>query len=265
MNNLQPIIQPQKTVWAKGQYSKIGSKLVYVSEQLCESIDVVAGAQVLDVASGHCNTALAAARRECIVTAVDNTEELLQQGQKRSESEGLYLNIVQGDAQNMAFEDGSYDYVLSTFGVQFTQDPQAAADELTRVCREGGKIGLTNWTPTGFAEELNKVLAEYMPASNFPSPYLWGTEKGLTEYFSASTKSMAIKNCTFKYRFPTVSDWFETFSTTYGPIMALYESLPESSRQDLATSVNKVVKEFNISSDSSLILPVNYVEVILTR
>lgn len=263
MNNLQPIIKPQKTIWAKGQYSKIGSKLVYVSEKLCESIDIMAGTQVLDVACGHCNTALAAARRECIVTAVDNTEELLEEGKKRCETEGLALNILQGDAQNMAFEDESYDYVLSTFGVQFTQDPHAAASELTRVCRTGGKIGLTSWSPTGFAHKLNKVLSEYMPASNFPSPYLWGTEEGLDKYFSASTQAITTDNCTFKYRFPTVKAWFETFSRTYGPIMSLYESLSETSRQELANSVNRVVDEFNISTDSSLILPVDYVEAIL--
>ena len=265
MNNLQPIIKPLKTIWAKGQYSKIGSKLVYVSEQLCESIDVIAGSQVLDVACGHCNTALAAARRECIVTAVDNTVELLEEGKKRCKTEGLAINLMQGDAQNMIFDDESYDYVLSTFGVQFTQNPQAAASELTRVCRAGGKIGLTNWTPTGFAQKLNKVLSDYMPASSFPSPYLWGTEEGLDEYFSALTKSISIENCTFKYRFPTVEAWFDTFSRTYGPIMSLYESLSDKSRQDLANSVNRVVGEFNISADSSLILPVDYIEVTLIR
>ena len=120
-----------------------------VGELLCRSVEIHAGELVLDVAAGNGNAAIAAARRGASVTASDFVEPLLKVAQARAELDGLQLATVVADAEELPFEDGSFDVVLSTFGAMFAPNQQRAADELLRVCRPGGRIGLANWVPMG--------------------------------------------------------------------------------------------------------------------
>src|SRR5215469_5288447 len=148
----------QQTTWASGNYAVIGATLQIVGESLCEAVDVEAGQRVLDVAAGNGNASLAAARRGCIVTATDYVQTLLDGARARAESDGVELDCREADAEALPFADGSFDAVLSTFGVMFTPDQEQAAAELVRVCRPGGKIGLANWTPDGFIGQLFKTI-----------------------------------------------------------------------------------------------------------
>lgn len=259
--------QPPQTIWGKGQYQRIGSKLVIVAEQLCENINLKAGTKVLDVATGHGNAALAAARRECIVSGVDNVGELMTLGRQRASSEGLTVDYQSGDMQNLPFEAQTFDFVLSTFGAQFATDPVAAAKELKRVCRSGGKIGLTCWSPSGFTSKYNEVLARWMPKPppSSVSPFIWGTAEGVERYLGDGINDLSLNKRTFTYRFAKVADWFDCFKSTYGPIMALAESLTADERHEMTIDVNAVVQQFNRSGDDSLMLPVDYLEVIAKR
>ena len=125
----------QQGTWSSGDYSVIGTTLQITGELLCESVDVVAGERVLDVAAGNGNAALAAARRGCYVTASDFVPELLAAAQGRAKAEGLAIEVYEADAESLLFDDGRFDVVLSTFGVMFTPDQGRAAAELRRVCR----------------------------------------------------------------------------------------------------------------------------------
>ena len=259
-------LQPQ-SIWDKGHYERVGSKLVIVAEQLCETSDLKGGSLVLDVAAGHGNAALAAARRECEVSAVDNVESLLSLGNQRAAIEGLPINFKQSDMHNLPFEQNSFDFVLSTFGVQFASDPLKAGSELMRVCRPGGKIALANWSATGFTEQYNAILAPWMPKqpSTIKSPFIWGTEQGVREYLGNGIESLHIYQREFRYRFAGVNDWFECFKTTYGPVKSLYESLSSSDRAELTAKVNEVVNRFNCAKDNSLVLPINYIEAVIVK
>ena len=150
------IKQRQQAVWSAGDYAMIGTTLQIVGERLCEAIDMHAGSSVLDVAAGNGNATLAAARRFADVTSTDYVGALLDQGKERAAAERFSVNFQEADAEALPFADSSFDVALSTFGVMFTPNQEQAASELVRVVRNGGKMGLANWTPDGFIGQLLK-------------------------------------------------------------------------------------------------------------
>ena len=153
----------QQGAWSSGDYAVVGTTLQIVGEDLCEALDLGAGSKVLDVAAGNGNATLAAARRWCKVTSTDYVPALLERGRERAAAERLTVEFREADAEALPFKDGTFDAVLSTFGVMFTPDQDKAAAELLRVCKRGGKIGLANWTPGGFIGQLFKTSASHVP------------------------------------------------------------------------------------------------------
>ena len=153
----------QQAAWSSGNYAVVGTTLQIVGEELCEALDLRAGSKVLDVAAGNGMVSLAAARRWCDVTSTDYVPALLECGQARASAEGLSIEFMEADAENLPFGNGGFDTVVSTFGVMFTPNQAQAASELLRVCKSGGKIGLANWTPEGFIGQVFKTLGKYLP------------------------------------------------------------------------------------------------------
>ncbi len=147
--DLEAVKQVQQRIWSQGDFAKIGVSAQIVAEELCEAVDVLPGERVLDVACGAGNGAIAAARRYTQAVGVDYVPALLERARERAAAEGYEIEFVEGDAEALPFEDGSFDAVLSTFGVMFAPNQQRAADELVRVCKPGGRIGMANWTPEG--------------------------------------------------------------------------------------------------------------------
>ncbi|MEZ5286883.1 MAG: class I SAM-dependent methyltransferase [Vicinamibacterales bacterium] len=166
----------QQATWASGDFAVIGTTLQIVGEQLCEAADVRSLERVLDVAAGNGNATLAAARRFADVTSTDYVPALLERGRARAEAEGLAVRFQTADAEALPFDDAAFDVVLSTFGVMFAPDHDAAAREMARVCRPGGRIAMANWTPDGFIGTLFPVVARYAPPpAGLRPPSLWGT------------------------------------------------------------------------------------------
>ena len=153
----------QQAAWSSGNYAIVGATLQIVGEELCEALDLKAGSKVLDVAAGNGMASLAAARRWCDVTSTDYVPALLERGQARAAAEGMQIEFREADAENLPFDDNSFDTVLSTFGVMFTPNQDRAAAELMRVCKPKGQIGLANWTPEGFIGQVFKTLGKYLP------------------------------------------------------------------------------------------------------
>ena len=153
----------QQAAWSTGNYAVVGTTLQIVGELLCEALDLRAGSRVLDVAAGNGNASLAAARRCCDVTSTDYVPSLLDAGKARAQAEGLTITFQEADAENLPFPYGSFDVVVSTFGVMFTANQEQAAAELVRVCRPGGRFGLANWTPGSFIGQLFKLIGQYVP------------------------------------------------------------------------------------------------------
>src|SRR5204863_3500271 len=192
-SGLAEIKSRQQKAWSSGNYAVVGTTLQIVGESLCEAIDLRSGARVLDVAAGNGNATLAAARRSAEVTSTDYVPALLESGRSRAAAEGASVHFQEADAENLPFPDGSFDVVLSTFGVMFTPDQEKAASELARVCKTGGKIGLANWTPEGFIGQLFKIIGKYVPPTpTLKSPALWGTRARLEELFPGAAVTQAM-------------------------------------------------------------------------
>jgi SAM-dependent methyltransferase len=236
-----------------------------VGESLCEAVDVSAGWRVLDVAAGNGNASLAAARRGCDVTATDFVEELLAQARRRADAEGLPLATRVADAEDLPFDDAAFDGVLSTFGVMFTPNPARAAAELLRVCRPGGRIGLANWTPDGFVGHMFRIVGRYVPPpAGVPSPLAWGTETRLGELLGSGA-DLAVGRRHFTFRFRSAAEFFETFTTCYGPLVQAWADLDAAGQRSLRDELVSLADDANRDRRGALTVPSEYLEVVATR
>jgi ubiquinone/menaquinone biosynthesis C-methylase UbiE len=264
--DLKAIKARQQGAWSSGDYAVVGTTLQIVGEDLCEALDIRPGQKVLDVAAGNGNVALAAARRWCDVTATDYVPALLERARERAGAERLPMAFREADAEALPFQDGSFDVVVSTFGVMFTPDQERAAAELIRVCRRGGKIGLANWTPEGFIGQLFKTIGKHVaPPPGARSPALWGTRTRIAELFephAASIKS-AQRNFVFRYRSP--EHWLEVFGTYYGPVLKTFAALEPAQQAALQRDLIALVGQFNRAMDGSMVVPSEYLEIVITR
>ena len=256
----------QQAAWSTGNYAVVGTTLQIVGEQLCESLDLRSGARVLDVAAGNGNATLAAARRWCEVTSTDYVPALLDAGRLRAQAEGHSVLFQEADAEKLPFADASFDAVLSTFGVMFTPNQDQAAAELLRVCRPGGKIGLANWTPDSFIGQLFKTIGKYIPpAPGVKSPALWGTQARLDELFGAGARSIQAHSRDFVFRYRSPEHWIEVFRTYYGPMNKTFAALEGERQAAFHQEVMALMAARNRSGDATLVLPSEYLEVVIER
>jgi ubiquinone/menaquinone biosynthesis C-methylase UbiE len=256
----------QQGAWSSGDYAIVGSTLQIVGETLCEALDVRSGQRVLDVAAGNGNASLAAARRWCDVVSTDYVPSLLERGRQRANADGLAMEFREADAEALPFPDQSFDVVLSTFGVMFTADHDRAAAELVRVCKRGGRIGLANWTPDGFIGQLFRTIGKHVPPPpGAKSPALWGTRARLAEMFSADAASIksAERNFVFRYRSP--EHWLTVFKTYYGPTLKAFAALKAPEQTALERDLLSLIDQFNRSGDGSMVVPSEYLEIVITR
>lgn len=264
--DLQAIKVRQKGAWSSGDYAVVGTTLQIVGEQLCEAVDLRAGQKVLDVAAGNGNASLAAARRWCDVTATDYVWALLERARERAGAERLAIEFREADAEALPFADGSFDIVLSTFGVMFTPDQERAAGELLRVCKHGGRIGLANWTPDGFIGQLFKAIGRHVsPPPGAKSPALWGTPTRLEELFMPHAASIESTQRRFVFRYRSPQHWLDVFRTYYGPVLKAFAALDPAAQLALERELIALIDRFNRSGDDSMVVPSEYLEAVITR
>lgn len=245
-------------LWSQGDYTCVGTRIFAVAEELCEVAGVHGAMDVLDVAAGHGNVALCAARREAVVTAVDIVPELLAAAQRRLAADGLTADLRVGNAEALDQADADFDRVLSCVGVQFAADQAAVARELVRVCRPGGKIGLACWTPHDLWSELPKILAGYNPPPpGAPSPMTWGTEEGLRSLFGDDAV-LETHDRVFRYRCATAQSYVDMMLSTYPPFVALRRQLSADRARDLGNQLLDLAERWNETDDGSLVLPLTY-------
>lgn len=264
VTDFSAVKQKQQAAWSAGDYAVIGTTLQIVGEMLCEALDLRAGERVLDVAAGNGNATLAAARRWCDVVSTDYVGALLERGKARASAEGLAVRFEEADAENLPYADASFDVVLSTFGVMFTPNQERAASELARVCRSGGRIGLANWTPAGFIGELFKLIGRYIPPpTGVKSPSLWGTEERLRELFDANVGTLQAVRQNFVFRYRSPQHWLDTFRTYYGPVQKVFNAVGAAQQEALAADLIRLVQRFNRATDGAMVLPSEYLEVVI--
>ena len=258
------IKQRQQATWAAGDYAVVGTTLQIVGERLCEAVDLRAGERVLDVAAGNGNATLAAARRFADVTSTDYVPALLDRARERAAAERLPVSFQQADAEALPFADDSFDVALSTFGVMFTPNQEKAAAEMARVVRKGGRIGLANWTPEGFIGQLFKAIGKHVPPpAGVRSPALWGTEARLAELFPGHAVKATPQVFNFRYRSP--AHWLEVFKTYYGPTNRAFAALDAEKGAALEADIMALLARMNRGGEEALIVPSEYLEVVVTK
>ena len=256
----------QQAAWSSGNYAIVGATLQIVGEELCEAMDLRSGSKVLDVAAGNGMASLAAARRWCDVTSTDYVPALLEHGRARAAAEGMRIAFEEADAENLPFDDNSFDTVLSTFGVMFTPNQDRAAAELMRVCRPKGQIGLANWTPEGFIGQVFKTLGKYLPPpAGARSPALWGTRARLTEMFDAGARSIRAESRLFNFRYRSAEHFLEVFKTFYGPVLKAFAALDPAKQEELHNDLHALIVRMNKSGDSTMVVPSEYLEVVISK
>ncbi|WP_317930141.1 methyltransferase domain-containing protein [Halioxenophilus sp. WMMB6] len=264
--DLEAIKAKQQATWGSGDYAVIGTTLQIVGEQLCETANLVSGSTVLDVAAGNGNATLAAARRFCQVTSTDYVGTLLERGSQRAEAERLKIDFQVADAENLPFDNDSYDAVISTYGVMFTPNQAQAAAEMVRVCRPGGTIALANWTPEGFIGQVFKCIGKHVPpAAGLNPPSRWGTEAGIEQLFGNAVDVVAFKRRDFNFRYCSAEHFLDIFRRYYGPIHKAFAALDEAGARALEADFKALLAEGNTATDGSLVVPSEYVEVVLRK
>jgi SAM-dependent methyltransferase len=264
--DLSAIKGRQQMAWSSGDYGKVGVTLVLMAELLAEAANLESGQKVLDIASGNGNASLAAARRFGDVTAIDYVPMLLEEGRQRAEAEGLTVDFREGDAEELPFEDASFDVVISTLGVMFAPDQQKAADELLRVLKPGGTVALASWVPDGYIGELFKTIGKYVPPPpGLKPPFRWGTEEGLDELLNSGIGSLQTRRRTHVWRFPSARHHVGYMREYYGPLSKAFGALDEEGQKSLERDLISLADRYDRSDDGAAVLHADYLEVVATR
>jgi SAM-dependent methyltransferase len=243
-----------RAMWASGDYpSMVETFLLPLGPRLVEAAGIEAGMRVLDVASGTGNAAIPAAQRGAEVVASDLTPELFEAGRARAAAEGVELEWAEADAEDLPFEDASFDAVISSIGVMFAPQHQAAADELVRVCRPGGTIGLLSWTPEGMLGALFRTMGPFMPAPppGAQPPPLWGSEEHLRELFGERVEFGTLERELLEIdAFERPTDYGEHFKQRYGPTIAARANAEKEGRaEEFDRALDEFCDEWNKGDD----------------
>lgn len=256
----------QHAAWSSGDYAIIGITLQIVGEQLAEAMDLRAGQKVLDVAAGNGNATLAAARRWCEVTSTDYVQGLLDHGRRGAEADGLTVDLRIADAEDLPFQDASFEAVVSTFGAMFSPDQDRTASEMLRVCRSGGTIGLANWTPAGFIGRIFKIIGNYLPPpAGMRSPLLWGTREWIEATFRGQASSILSEPRMFNFRYRSPQHFLEFFRAYYGPMLKAFEALDAAGQKGLARDLVALIDEMNTAGDGTMLVAGEYLEIVVTK
>jgi len=244
-----------RALWASGDYPAVAAELIpEFGPEIVRASGVKAGDRVLDIAAGSGNAAIPAAEAGAIVTASDLTPELFDAGRRIAAARGVELEWVEADAEALPFADDSYDVVMSTVGVMFAPHHRAAADELIRVCRPGGKIALINWTPQGFIGNLFKTMKPYAPPpppGASPAP-LWGDEDHVRELFGDRVTNLELRRQEIVIdHSPSPLKFREYWKRNYGPTIAAYKFNVDNPERiaDLDRDFLDFVTEWNKSAE----------------
>jgi SAM-dependent methyltransferase len=259
-----------RKMWAGGDYPRmVETFLLPLGPRLVEACEISEGARVLDVAAGTGNAALPAAARGARVTASDLTPELLEAGRRRAEADGLDLEWTEADAEHLPFEDGSFDVVMSSIGVMFAPHHQVAADELVRVTRPGGTVGLLCWTPEGMLGELFRTMKPFAPPPppGAQPPPLWGSEEHLQALMGGRVEFHTLERDVLEITaFERARDYGEHFKAYYGPTIAARANAAKDGREaEFDEALDRFCDEWNRGTEDRARFEKEYLVAVGTR
>jgi SAM-dependent methyltransferase len=259
-----------RAMWASGDYpSMVETFLLPLGPRLVEACGVGPGTSVLDVAAGTGNASIPAAKAGATVTASDLTPELFDAGRRRAEAEGVELEWAEADAENLPFEDESFDVVMSSIGAMFAPYHQDVADEMVRVCRPGGTIGMLNWTPEGMIGALFKTMGPFAPPPppGAQPPPLWGGEEHVKQLFGDRVDFRTLERDVLEITaFEHPHDYGEHFKAKYGPTIAARKNASKDGREaELDKALDRFCDEWNLGTEEDARFEQEYLVLAGTR
>ena len=256
-----------RATWMAGDFGEIAKSYAKGAEEFVQSLNLKPGMRVLDVACGTGNLALPAARLGAIVTGVDIASNLVEQARANAKREGLTVQFDEGDAENLPYEDASFDAVITMFGAMFTPRPELTAAELKRVCRPGGLIAMANWTPTGFIGQMFKIVGSHVPPPpSMPSPIQWGIEDVVRERLSQGVSNLDTSRQSLRFIYPFAPDQsVDYFRRYYGPAQQAFNALDENGKNALQRDMEQHWTKYNEATDGTTNVPSEYLKVIAVR
>jgi ubiquinone/menaquinone biosynthesis C-methylase UbiE len=255
-----------RAMWMSGDYDRFSRYMEGTAREFYERLDVAPGSRLLDVACGAGQLALIAARDGADVTGVDIAANLVARAAARARGEGLRARFMEGDAEDLPFEDGSFDVVASVVGAMFAPRPERVAAELLRVCAPGGTIAMINWTAEGFIGRMFKTISSYIAPPGMPSPLLWGNEARVTERLGAGSAELSLtrRMYLFDYPFPP-EEVVEFFARYYGPTYRAFATLDEAARGRLRQDLVALWSGANEAGEGATVVKAEYLEVVAQR
>jgi SAM-dependent methyltransferase len=262
----QTVADRARKMWGSVDYHPIAVQDVIVSELLARAAQVHSGQRVLDVAAGSGNTALAAARRGARVTATDVVPGLLETASRRAAAEGLDLDVQVADAQDLPFEDGTFDLVMSSFGAMYAPDQQRTASELIRVCRPGGRIAMANWTPDGLVARLQRAMASVMPkppqAPPGPPPVMWGSVQHCRELFGSRVAELSTSVRVHEMCARSAREQVELMASHLPPWHLALGALKPEAVEKVTVAAMAEYDNANRATDGTLVARAEYLELV---
>ena len=255
---MDEFIARQRAIWAAGDYGALSEHIDDVGEYIVGRAGVTTGMDVLDVACGTGNAALPAARAGAEVTGLDLVPDLLEGGRRKAADAGVEIEWVEGNAEELPFPDGSFDRVFSTFGHMFAPRHRQTADEMARVCRQGGVIGICCWTPEGVAGEIFRASGSYMPPPpDFAMPpILWGPEEHVREMWPSAT-GFEFERRDTTLEWDSVEGFADYFVDRFGPLVTARQMLGDGF-QDLRRDIVTIWDQRNAADDGTFRLAQEY-------
>ncbi len=263
---LQPIKDGARMLWALGDYRLTAAFIEPDAQALAERSALRQGMEVLDVAAGNGNFAVAAARKGARVIATDLTPRMVEWGRERSAKDGLEIEWREADAEALPFGDGSFEVVASTFGAQFAPRPEMVAGEMFRVLKPGGLVAMTNWTAEGFSGRLTALVTSYAPPSplKLPAPMEWGDPHEVGRRLKPFAASVETERRMARFTFPSVETAQQFFEQTNPALLMLSRLLPQPRYDELVTAARTLVGQFSRPAGAGVLLDNEYL-VVLAR
>jgi ubiquinone/menaquinone biosynthesis C-methylase UbiE len=246
--------QQARTMWASGEYAELVERIADAGRTTVAAAEIAGADKVLDVACGTGNATIPAAQTGAKVTGLDLTPRLLEQGRAAAGEAGVEIDWIEGDAEQLPFEDGEFDVVISVFGCMFAPDHRAAAAELARVLRPGGRLAVAAWTPEGSIGKFFVTVAGHMPPppEGFQPPILWGSEDHVRELFEGTGVALEFKRAKVVFEADSADEFQAEYERKLPPIVTAKATLePEGKWEALRADLTELYRSENLAEDGS--------------
>lgn len=255
-----------RALWNEGDYDFVGRMLEPVGQVLVDACAVSAGQEMLDVAAGDGNVSLAAAREGAGVVATDLSSAQVARGRTRTEAEGYDIEWLEADAEELPFEDGRFDAALSAFGAIFAPRPRRVAEEMFRVVKPGGTVGLTAWLPEGFSGKLLHAACSFVPPTPGVEPSAeWGKEERVRERFDGLAGSITFQRQNVLMGGDSYDDLWERMSTAAGGLGALRRHAPAETVEQVRQTIEGIAREFAREENGRIVLDNEYLVIVARK